>query len=208
MSAAAAVAVRDEVAEPMSFRPFLSLEECAAIRAELAFAFWYPSTVVERTGGSKVAGRISPCRVSETTDESWFTRELADRMRAIDGRLAALLPGFGERREGWQATRYSPGGRFKPHMDCGLWEGDPAGEREHTVLIFLNTPRSGGETFFPNLGAAVRPVAGRLLTWRNLTADGGCDRRMMHSSLPLLAGRKTVLVTWLRQRAFQRRAHE
>lgn len=206
MSAAAAVADRGEAAEPMSFSAFLSLEECAAIRAELAFAFWYPSTVVERTGGAKVTGRVSSCRVSETTDESWFTRELADRMRSIDDRLAALLPGFGERREQWQATRYFPGGRFKPHMDSGLWDGEPAGEREHTVLIFLNTPRSGGETFFPYLGAAIRPVAGRLLTWRNLTAGGGCDGRMTHSSLPLLAGRKTVLVTWLRQRAFQRRS--
>lgn len=202
---ASALAVHDEVAEPLSFRGFLSREECAAIRAELAFAFWYPSTVVQRVEGSVAAGRISPCRVSETTDESWFTRQLADRVRSIDDRLAALLPGFRERREGWQATRYFPGGRFRPHMDCGLWDGDPAGEREQTVILFLNTPRSGGETFFPWLGAAVRPEAGRLLTWRNLTADGGCDRRMIHSSLPLLAGRKTVLVTWLRQRAFQRR---
>lgn len=206
MSAAAAAAAAGDLAEPMSIPTFLSPEECAAIRAELAFAFWYPSTVVHRVEGLRVAGRISPCRVSETTDESWFTRELAQRMRIINARLTALLPGFGERREGWQATRYFPGGRFKPHMDCGHWDGDPAGEREHTVLIFLNTPRSGGETFFPYLGTAIRPVAGRLLAWRNLTDDGGCDRRMTHSSLPLLAGRKTVLVTWLRQRAFQRRA--
>jgi prolyl 4-hydroxylase len=204
MSAAAA-APADEAAGPMSQRAFLSPEECAAIRSELEFAFWYPSTVVQRIEERRVAGRISPCRVSETTDESWFTRELAVRMRSINARLGDILPGFEERREGWQATRYFRGGRFKPHVDCGHWDGDPAGEREHTLLIFLNSPRSGGETFFPYLGAAIRPVAGLLLTWRNLTADGLCDRRMTHSSLPLLAGRKTVLVTWLRQRAFQRR---
>lgn len=193
-------------AEPLTATPdFVPRETCRTILEELGFARWYPSTVVERVDGERLAGRISACRVSETTDESWFTTGLRTALEPVNRALEAMLPGFEARREGWQATRYSPGGRFRPHTDCGHWDGDPAGEREHTVLIFLNRPRSGGETCFPFRGEEYRPQPGLLLVWRNLTADRRCDRTMTHSSLPVLAGRKTVLVTWLRQRPFRRR---
>jgi prolyl 4-hydroxylase len=183
---------------------FLPVEQCAAIRAELGYCHWYPSAVVGGRDGERTAARISACRVSETTCESWFTRQLARRLRAIDRRIDTLLPGFALRREPWQATRYRPGGKFKPHFDCGQWRDDPAGERERTVIIFLNTPRAGGETCFPHLGAAIRPATGLFLSWRNLTGEGERDTAMLHCSLPVLAGRKTMLVTWVRERALKR----
>ncbi|MEA3063212.1 MAG: prolyl 4-hydroxylase [Sphingomonadales bacterium] len=184
---------------------FLSAQQCASIRAELAFAHWYPSMVVGPGPDGVSSARISACRTSESTDESWFTPQLARRIRGIDRRIAALFPGFAERREEWQATRYFTGGAFRAHFDTGHWQDEPAGEREHTVLIFLDTPRAGGETCFPLLDVAIRARTGLFLAWCNLAGDGNRDARMVHSSLPVRAGRKTVLVTWLRQRPYERR---
>ncbi|MEA3017922.1 MAG: prolyl 4-hydroxylase [Sphingomonadales bacterium] len=181
---------------------FLSPPECASIREELAYAHWYPSRVVGRDSD----GEIGTHRISETTDESWFTPQLSRRLRRIEARIEPLLPGFGRRREHWQATRYSRGGTFKAHFDCGAWRHDPEGDREHTVLIFLNRPRRGGETCFPHLGLVVRPAAGLFAAWRNLKDDGAHDRTKLHSSLAVAEGRKLVLVTWVRQREFERRA--
>jgi prolyl 4-hydroxylase len=180
---------------------FLTPEQCDAIRAELSFAHWYPSAVV----GGGLGPRISSSRVSETTDESWFTPQLSRSLRRLDRRIAAFFPAFVERREEWQATRYFRGGGFRAHFDCGHWHDEPAGEREHSMVVFLDTPRAGGETCFPLLGVAIRPKAGLLLAWRNLAAGGGRDPLMIHSSLPVRAGRKTILVTWLRQRVYERR---
>lgn len=185
---------------------FLTRAQCRAILGELSFAFWYPSAVVEAGAGGCRGRAVRTSRISETTDESWFGGSLPDAISTIDRRLAERFPKFEARREAWQATRYRKGGRFKAHLDCGHWGEEPAGERQCTFLLFLDRPRGGGETCFPRLGRIVPPAAGLLLAWRNLTAAGDCDRMMLHASLPVTEGTKTVLVTWLRERPVGGRA--
>jgi prolyl 4-hydroxylase len=175
---------------------FLRETQCHAIIEELDFALWRPSGVAEYDGP-----RVrSSFRLSETTTGRWFSTSLRRTMRAIDRRIERLVPRFVQRREEWQATRYGVGGKFDYHFDGGQWVENPSGDREHTVLLYLDTPRRGGGTHFKELDVEITPKAGRLVAWRNLDADGKRDDAMLHAALPLLAGKKTVLVTWVRER--------
>lgn len=181
---------------------FLRPEQCTAILGELAFAFWVPSGVTKYSLRRRLLTTQSPTRVSESTTEDWFTPRLLRTMRFINRRLSSLIPHFEDRREYWQATRYKAGGAFDYHYDSGPWSETPEGDREHTVMIYLNRPRSGGTTHFCKLGLQVVPKVGRLIVWRNLE-DEKLDPQMLHAGTPIKAGRKAVLVTWVRQRNFR-----
>lgn len=185
---------------PTAIDGFLSPAECNRVLAELAYSFWRPSMVVRSKGSKSLETTRSSERVSESTEARWFSPQLNEELEAIDRKIGSVLRGFRRRREMWQATRYPKGGHYDAHFDCGHWSDEIAGERDYTVLIFLDTPRRGGETCFPLLDLEIKPRAGRLLFWRNLVGGSARDPNMLHSSLPLLAGRKTVLITWVRQR--------
>jgi prolyl 4-hydroxylase len=179
---------------------FLSTGECCQILEELQFAFWSPSGVSYQTPRAAPRNGLSKLRVSETAMEDWFSKPLMRTLTRLDQRLEALIPRFRSRRELWQATRYCRGGSFDYHLDSGNWAHERAGDREHTALIYLDRPRAGGSTHFRELQLDVKPRVGRLLLWRNLTRNRESDREMCHASTPVLAGHKTVLVTWIRQR--------
>ena len=179
---------------------FLKPATCETILEELDFAFWQRSTVYQPDESGQYHHTVSDRRVSTTTSERWFTIPLRRRMAAINRRIDALVPGFAQRREEWQATKYNRGGRFNYHQDAGYFGDEPAGERTHTVLLYLDTPARGGETHFPLLDVEVTPRSGRLLVWRNLDREGLTDPDMLHASRPLVQGLKTVFITWMRQR--------
>jgi prolyl 4-hydroxylase len=185
------------------FDGFLSAVECKTILAELEFVFWGRSTVyVEGTAAGQHQFTYSDHRISSTSSERWFSAPLQRTIATIDQRISRLLPQMLSNREEWQATKYSEGGRFNYHHDSGYFGGEPAGERTHTALLYLDTPKRGGATRFPLLDLEVKSVAGRLVVWSNLDADGECDPEMMHAGRPLLEGCKTTLVTWIRQREY------
>ena len=184
---------------------FLDPEECSRILEELAYAYWQPSMVLRSAYDGEARSVRTATRISETAMESWFPAPLLRMLKTIDRRLAQLVRHLSARREEWQATRYRKGGKFDYHFDSGHWAREPAGDRQHTVLLYLDTPRQGGSTRFPELGLEVKAQAGRLVIWRNLTREHERDPRMLHAGAPLRKGRKTVLVTWVRQRSVKRR---
>ena len=182
------------------FDNFLEAPRCEGILAELEFAFWRPSTVYLEGEGGKHQYVYSRRRVSSTTSERWFTPPLRRAIALIDRRVGRHLPQAPSHREEWQATIYERGGRFDYHHDSGYFDDDAAGERTHSVVLYLETPERGGETRFPLLDLSVKSLSGRLLIWSNLDSSGQSDPDMLHASAPVLKGRKTILVTWIRQR--------
>ena len=48
----------------------------------------------------------------------------------------------------------------------------------------------GGGTGFPSLGFVTKPVKGSLVIWFNLLRDGTLDPLSVHSSCPVVIGRK------------------
>ena len=182
---------------------FLSSKECGFVLGELEFALWRPSMtyVLQADGGRR--DELSPLRVSETAQQKWFTDELTTLLSSVELRMQKAANFDVVNLEYWQATRYPSKGSFYYHMDAGYWDDHYAGDRIFTFLLYLTTPLRGGGTHFRALDEKIEARAGRLAVWDNLFPNGRCNHRMIHSSVPLLSGRKVTLITWARQKAFR-----
>lgn len=185
---------------PVYVDGFLRVATCERFVDELEHAFWQPSTVVNRAADGTVVAHRSKMRVSHTTTEAWFTPWAARIARSTRERVGRMLHVTPTRFEEWQAVRYGCGGKFDYHLDAGLWSAEPSGERVWTAMIYLDTPLVGGATTFKTFGLTVEAVAGRLLIWKNLLSDGTPNPWMLHRGAPVRRGRKTILVTWVRER--------
>jgi prolyl 4-hydroxylase len=182
---------------------FLSHEECDQILEELRFAIWRPSlTYMLQQDGTR-RDVLSPYRVSKTAQQKWFSDELQAMVAAIERRFGEMFGLEKANLEYWQGTDYPIGGSFYYHLDSGYWEDHYAGDRILTLLLYLTTPPEGGGTHFRALDRTVEAKTGRLVVWNNLFPNGKCNHRMIHSSVPLVEGRKTTLITWLRQKQFR-----
>lgn len=182
---------------------FLSEAECSSILEELEVAPWQPSLTYRKQTDGAYRNELSPLRVSETAYQDLFTAKLKAMLRRVEKRLQKLVDFDPAHLEYWQATNYPGKGEFYYHLDSGYWDDHYAGDRILTFLLYLNTPLKGGGTHFRALDVYVEARAGRLLVWDNLFPNGDCNHRMIHSSVPLLRGKKTTLVTWQRQKKFR-----
>lgn len=81
-------------------------------------------------------------------------------------------------------VKYNPNDYFKEHHDGPF--------RSHTILLYLNDVE-GGETVFPNLNMAVKPVANSGLYWRNTNDDGTANFAMIHAGTSPKKGTKYVV---------------
>ena len=182
------------------FGNLLSHQECDEM-VELARARLVRSeTVVTSTGASEV-------NTARTSDGMFFGRGENALCARIETRIGALLGWPVENGEGLQVLRYRPGAEYKPHYDYfdPAQAGTPTilkrgGQRVGTVVIYLNTPESGGATTFPDVKLEVAPVKGNGVFF-------SYDRphpmtRTLHGGAPVLAGEKWVTTKWLRERRF------
>lgn len=83
-----------------------------------------------------------------------------------------------------QVNRYTEGGVYQPHFDIGL---GPACEN-FSLICYLNTEYLGGQTYFPDLGHLVTPLAGKAILFRS---------EMIHGSVKIAHGAKYIIVSWL-----------
>ncbi|MDE2452813.1 MAG: 2OG-Fe(II) oxygenase [Burkholderiales bacterium] len=178
----------------------LSDEECDALielaRPRLARS----ETVDNSTGGSEV-------NAARTSDGMFFARGEGALIGAIEQRIAELVNWPVERGEGLQVLRYRPGAEYLPHHDYF----DPAhpgtaavlrrgGQRVATVVMYLNTPKAGGATTFPEISLEVAPVKGNAVFFsyerpHPLT-------RTLHGGAPVVEGEKWVATKWMREGVF------
>lgn len=107
--------------------------------------------------------------------------------------------------------RYSEGGYYKAHWDFFSPELggnkvmlEKGGQRFITVLIYLNNLDSmGGETYFPQMDLKISPKEGMALIWYNVDENGNVDKTTYHEAMPVRAGEKWIVTTWLRERRYQ-----
>lgn len=182
---------------------FLDPVTCGRLADELEFSLWRPSTVVNRSPFGDLTSFTSMRRRSRTAMQEWFAPEVLDEIRRIETRVCRRLGVHRTHLEPWQAIRYGHRDRFDIHHDSGLFADEPAGERVSTVLLYLQAPAEGGATVFPELKLRVAAVTGRLLAWHNLLPDGSPNPVMRHAGSAVRKGAKTILTTWVRQRAMQ-----
>ena len=113
-----------------------------------------------------------------------------------------------ERSEGLQVLRYGAGTEFKPHHDyfdpqqrgSDVWL-KRGGQRIGSLVIYLNTPRNGGATIFPESGLNVFPQRGCAVFFSYPTPTP--DTRTLHGGAPVIRGEKWVATKWLRAEAFE-----
>lgn len=179
------------------FGSLLSDQECDEL-IELARQRLVRSSVVNVESG---ADELHDARTSEGT---YFNRGAAPVCRRIEERIAALLDWPVENGEGLQILRYGVGAQYKPHHDYfdPLHAGmrsilKRGGQRVASVVMYLNTPRSGGATIFPDAKFEVGAIKGNAVFF-------SYDRphpmtRSLHGGAPVTQGEKWVATKWLRE---------
>jgi len=179
---------------------FLSDAECDQIVALAKPRMARSETVDNITGGSEV-------NVARTSRGMFFERGETGVIDRVEKRIAALLDWPVQNGEGLQVLHYQPGAEYKPHYDYF----DPVhpgsapilkrgGQRVGTVLMYLNTPRKGGGTTFPDVGFEVAPIKGNAVFFSYDRAH--VNTKSLHGGAPVIQGEKWVATKWLREREF------
>ena len=179
---------------------FLSESECDALVALAQDRLMRSETVDSDTGGSAIHG-------ARTSDGMFFQRGESELISRIEKRIEALLNWPLERGEGIQVLRYRVGAEYRPHYDY-FDETQPGasrilsrgGQRVGTLVMYLNTPESGGSTTFPDVGLSVLPVKGQAVFFSYPVAHP--DSLTLHGGAEVRQGIKWVATKWLRQSRF------
>ncbi len=182
------------------FDNLLSDAECDALIA-LSEAKMQPSTVVDPTTGQYVP---HPERISRGTHLAHQSNEV---VKAIESRITQLLGFALNQQEAIQILHYQVGGEYKPHYDffppadAGSQPAiAQAGQRLATLIMYLNTPASGGTTDLPNIGLSVTAKKGAAIYFENIDQNGKPDNNTLHAGMPVLTGEKWIATKWLRER--------
>ena len=180
---------------------FLSPDECEALRSDANSRLARSETVENLSGGSEV-------NVARTSQGMFFQRGETELCQRIEARIAALVNWPVENGEGIQVLRYSPGAEYKPHYDYF----DPSqpgtaailkrgGQRVGTVVMYLNTPKQGGATIFPDVGLDVHAIEGNAVFFAYGLADP--SSLTLHGGAPVVQGEKWVATKWMRESKFE-----
>ncbi|HKZ74348.1 MAG TPA: 2OG-Fe(II) oxygenase [Steroidobacteraceae bacterium] len=180
------------------FGSLLSHQECDAL-VRLARTRVARSAVVNLATG---ADEIHEARTSEGT---YFERGANAVCRRIEQRIAALVDWPLENGEGLQVLRYGPGAQYKPHHDYF----DPVhpgsepllargGQRVASLVMYLNTPKRGGATTFPDAKFEIAAIKGNAVFFSYERPHP--MTRTLHGGAPVLEGEKWVATKWLRER--------
>ena len=113
--------------------------------------------------------------------------------------------------EDLQVVKYEPGTYYMEHHDsccdgsqgCIDFEKD-GGQRVATLLVYLNSEFTDGETHFPNLDLKLKADPGSAILFRPLgSKEAKCHPKALHAGLPISSGVKYVCNAWIRENKFR-----
>ena len=178
----------------------LSDEECEGL-IEAARPRMQRSLTVQTTTGGEELNDV------RTSNGMFFNRGESELTRRIEARIARLVRWPVENGEGIQVLQYRPGAEYKPHYDYfdPAAPGTPTilargGQRNGTVVMYLNEPEGGGGTTFPDIGLEVAPRRGNAVFFAYHRPEPAS--RTLHGGAPVVAGEKWIATKWLRERVF------
>ena len=91
---------------------------------------------------------------------------------------------------------------FHPgQMPPAAWVGAAYLGLVASVVMYLNTPRRGGGTVFPDVQFEVAPIKGNAVFFSYDRPDP--ITRSLHGGSPVIEGEKWVATKWLRERRFE-----
>lgn len=120
-------------------------------------------------------------------------------LRAINLRIARASKTDIAQGEALAVLHYGPGEQYRLHMDT---LPGTTNQRLRTVLLYLNSDFTGGETHFPEIGVTITPRGGDVLVFDNLDPRGSPDPRTRHAGLPVTSGAKWLATRWIRRQPF------
>ena len=183
------------------FGDLISADECDEMIALARARLERSETVQTDTGSSEI-------NEARTSQGMFFDRGEHALCARLEARMGALLGWPVENGEGLQVLRYGPGAEYKPHYDYfdPAQPGTPSilkrgGQRVASLVCYLNTPKLGGATVFPDIRLDVAPVRGNAVFF-------SYDRphpatRSLHGGAPVIEGEKWVATKWLREGRFE-----
>ena len=182
------------------FGGLLSDAECDQLVALAGPRMARSETVDNATGGSEV-------NAARTSRGMFFERGETAVIDRVERRIAALLGWPLHNGEGLQVLHYKPGAEYKPHYDYfdPVHPGSATilqrgGQRVGTLVMYLNTPKKGGGTTFPDVGLEVAPIKGNAVFFSYDRPH--VSTRSLHGGAPVIEGEKWVATKWLREREF------
>ncbi len=183
------------------FGGLLADDECDGL-IELARARLTRSETVQvETGGSEVSA-------ARTSEGMFFQRGEHALVRRIEAHIAALMRWPLENGEGLQVLHYRPGAEYKPHYDYfdPAHSGTPSilkrgGQRVATMVCYLNTPKAGGSTVFPDVQLDVAALRGNAVFFSYERAHP--STKTLHGGAPVVDGEKWVATKWVREGRFE-----
>jgi prolyl 4-hydroxylase len=176
------------------YQDFLSRRDCQILIDKIDAAA-VPSTLYK---GTEQPGfrTSSSCHLNRWDPDITRIEAQMTKVLGIDNNFAETM----------QGQRYHVGQEFKAHhdffhtsQDYWLKEGPTGGQRTWTAMIFLNNVEDGGATEFPHIKIGVRPQAGTMLMWNNMSLDGSMNYKTLHTGTPVKAGVKHIITKWYRQ---------
>jgi prolyl 4-hydroxylase len=180
---------------------FVTDEECEHIIAVAQDVGLNKAVVSGSTKGETSEGR--------TGTNCWIPHDKTDTMKAVATRIADLVNMPLHYAESIQVVHYDAEQEYRPHMDGWKHDGsvkskrmmDKRGQRLCTCLVYLNSPEEGGETVFPKLKKAVKPVKGSLLYFSNVEQNTNVlHPDSLHGGAPVKKGEKWAFNLWFRER--------
>lgn len=194
----------------ISESPWIVMADAVLNQEECRLICYLGGSHVKASMAADPDGRIikGPVRSSYDMDFDAMQEDLV--MLLVQRRMARMVGATPAFSENLQLLRYQNGQEYRPHRDylppsmiTPLEKGGP-GQRNSTVIVYLNDVKSGGETEFIELDRKIAPKMGRVLAFRNLHADGSPDSRTLHAGLPVVAGTKWIATMWIRQGVYRK----
>lgn len=123
-------------------------------------------------------------------------------------RLAEVAGVRPEQGEFLSLLRYRPGQEYRPHHD--FLEKDAqdyskvksSGQRQLTLLTYLNAGYDGGDTAFPDIDIDYKGGVGDALLFENADAKSHPIKNSLHAGRPVTCGEKWLATLWCREKPF------
>jgi len=158
---------------------------------------------------STVVGTSAP-DASRTSQTAWIPKTDPVAQKVFEKALEHTGKTLAEC-EDLQVVKYVPNTYYREHHDsccdgsqgCIDFEKD-GGQRVATLLVYLNSDFTDGETHFPNLDLKLKADPGSAILFRPLgSEEAKCHPKALHAGLPISSGIKYVCNAWVRENKFR-----
>jgi prolyl 4-hydroxylase len=185
---------------------FLSPEECE-ILINLGKTNPVTSQIYNEVGGTITDTGIRDSTTTYFGDLENNDSNIEDLINVIYSRVSKAIGIDKSQFEKFQITSYSTNSHFNIHYDFFIAkEHNPlytekvqkllskgGGNRISTVVLYLNEPEEGGETYFPWPQISVKPKQGKLLHFKYNYDDPMDNIKSIHASIPVVSGIKWII---------------